>query len=235
MLQYHTVDNAMTPTPGDYMAQTANLRSYGEAEIIEQMLKRGSSITKADLLAANQLRTEVVIDLLADGNGVNTDLCIMSPSISGVFQGAADSFDPSRHRVNINIYPTVVTRATAKKIKVQKVQVADPSPYIVEVKDTVSGSANEMLTPGGILELRGSRLKFIAENPTNGIFLIPESGDEIRIEVVAENKPARLMALIPANLPAGAWYVEVRTNFSHGNAKESKQLKTGRFVKPLSV
>jgi hypothetical protein len=225
----------MTPAPGDHMAQTVNVRTYGEPEIVEQMLKRGASLTKSDLLAANQLRTEVVLDLLADGCSVNTGLCIMSPSISGVFQGAGDGFDSSRHRVNINIYPTSATREMAKKIRVQKVQVADPSPYIVEVKDAVSGTANEMLTPGGILELRGSRLKFIAENPSNGLFLIPESGGEVRVEVVAENKPARLMALIPANLAPGTWYVEVRTTFSQGNAKESKQLKTGRFAKPLNV
>lgn len=235
MLQYHTVDNLMTPAPNDHMAQTVNLRSYDEPQIIEHMLKRGTSLTKTDLLASNQLRTEVILDLLADGAAVNTSLCNMSPSISGVFEGAADSFDPSRHKVNINIYANTATRDVAKKIKVEKVQVADPSPYIVEVKDVVSGTVNETLTPGGILELRGSRLKFVATNPTNGLFLVPETGSEIRIEVIAENKPARLMALLPAQLAAGTYYVEVRTTFSQGNAKESKQLKTGRFAKPLTV
>ena len=235
MLHYHTIDNLMTPAPGDYMAQTANVRTYDDAQVVEQMLRRGTTLAKADLIAANQLRNEVILDLLADGASVNTGICIMAPSISGVFRGAGDSFDASRHRININIYPTAATRETAKKIKVQKVQVADPSPYIVEVKDAVSGTANETLTPGGILELRGSRLKFVAENHTNGIFLIPESGDEIRIEVVAENKPARLMALIPLNITQGSYHVEVRTTFSQGNAKESKQLKTGRFAKPLNV
>jgi hypothetical protein len=235
MLQYHTVDNLMTPAPNDYMAQTVNVRSYNEPQIVEQMLRRGTSLTKTDLLAVNQLRTEVILDLLADGAAVNTSLCNISPSISGVFEGATDSFDASRHKVNINIYANTATRDAAKRIKVEKVQVADPSPYIVEAKDVVSGTVNETLTPGGILELRGSRLKFAAANPANGLFLIPETGGEIRMEVIAENKPARLMALLPAQLAAGTYYAEVRTTVSQGNAKESKQLKTGRFARPLTV
>ena len=40
--------------------------------------------------------------------------------------------------------------------------------------------------------------------------------------------------LIPADLPAGTYYVEVRTKILEGN-KSGKTLKSGRFNKVLAV
>jgi hypothetical protein len=225
----------MTPAPNDYMAQVVNVRSYSNEQIAELMLKRGSLLTKADILAVLEVYRAVILDLIEEGNAITTPLVNISPSISGVFEGATDSFTPARHKTNININSGIDLRKVASRIKTEKVQVADPVPYIIEVKDIVSGTVNESLTSGGVVQLRGSRLRFIAENPANGIFLIPESGAEIKLTVIAENKPARLMALLPADLIAGSYTLEVRTNYMQGSAKESKQLKTGRFIKSLTA
>ncbi|MDR2754324.1 MAG: hypothetical protein LBC20_01335 [Planctomycetaceae bacterium] len=51
MLEYHLVENLLTPAPDDAMAQIVNLRTYTDEEIAELMLKRGSLLTKADILA----------------------------------------------------------------------------------------------------------------------------------------------------------------------------------------
>jgi hypothetical protein len=235
MLDYHVVENLMTPNPDDGMAQVVNLRSYTDEEIAELMLKRGTLLTKADILAVLQVYREVVGDLVEDGCAINTALFNIIPSISGIFNGLGDSYDASRHKTCANINPGVALRQAAGRIKTRKVQVADSTPYIVEVKDIVSGSVNENLTPGGVVQLRGSRLKFVPENGENGIFLLSESGGETKLTVVAENKPARLMAMLPVDLAEGTFYLEVRTTYSQGNRQEGKQLKTGRFIKPLTV
>jgi hypothetical protein len=235
MLDYHLVENLMTPAPDDAMAQVVNVRSYTDEDIAELMLKRGSLLTKADILAVQQVYGEVVADLVEDGCAINTQLFNITPSISGVFNGISDSFDGVRHKTHANMNPGVIIREAARRIKTRKVQVADPVPYIVEVKDIVSGSVNESLTPGGIVQLRGSRLKFIDAHPNNGIYLIPESGGEIKLNVVAENKPGRLMAMLPADLASGTYFPEVRTNYSSGGSHTGKPLKTGRFIKPLTA
>lgn len=54
------------------------------------------------------------------------------------------------------------------------------------------------------------------------------------LALIAENKPAGLMAIIPAGLPAGTYYIEVRTKYANA-AKQLKTLKVGRFAKPLTV
>ena len=60
------------------------------------------------------------------------------------------------------------------------------------------------------------------------------AGACLHAAVIAEHKPARLTAIIPADLEAGTYYIEVRTKFIDAS-KVSKTLKTGRFGKPLTV
>jgi hypothetical protein len=51
---------------------------------------------------------------------------------------------------------------------------------------------------------------------------------------VAENKPARVMAMIPADITAGTYYLEIRSKLLTAS-KTTKTLKSGRFGKPLTV
>ena len=66
---------------------------------------------------------------------------------------------------------------------------------------------NAELTKGGVVQVTGSRLKFDAKDAAQGIFFVPETGAPVRAAVIAENKPARLMAIIPADLAAGTYYI----------------------------
>jgi len=102
------------------------------------------------------------------------------------------------------------------------------------LNDFMAQPVNETLTPGGVLQLRGSRLKFLPVEVGNGVFLINEQGVERQLTVIVENKPARLMLLLPADLSDGTYWVEVRSSGTI-NGKPTKILKTGRYSKPLTV
>ena len=176
MLKYCLRENLLTPAPDDYMAQMTDVRSYTLDEIIDAMMEKGTTITRADVAATLQVYGEVCSSIIADGSAINTPLMNTSMSISGVFNGANDSFDKKRHTVNLN------------------------------------------LTAGTLLR----------------IFFVPETGTPVRAAVIAENKPARLMAIIPADLAQGTYYIEVRTKLSGGGTK-LKAAKKGSFAKPLTV
>ena len=234
MLKYCLRENLLTPAPDDYMAQAADVRSYTLDEIIDLMMEKGTTLTRADVAATLQVYGEVVSAIIKDGSAVNTPLMNTSMSISGVFDGANDSFDKKRHTVNLNITAGTLLRDVLPKIKCEKTEGTSTDPYITEVTDVVSGKVNEVLTKGGVVQLVGSRLKFDAKDAAQGIFFVPETGEAVRATVIAENKPARLMAIIPAGLKAGTYYIEVRTKIDMGG-KKLKTLKTGRFAKPLTV
>lgn len=234
MLKYALRENLLTPAPDNYMAQTADVRSYTLDEIINLMMEKGSSVTRADAAAVLQVYGEVCALVIANGSALNTPLFNTSMSISGVFDGANDSFDKKRHAVNLNLTAGTLLRDAVQEVKCEKTQIASTDPYITEVKDVVSDTVNTVLTKGGIVQITGSRLKFDAKDETQGIFFVPETGEAVRCSVIAENKPARLTALIPNSLSAGTYYVEVRTKLAEGG-KPLKAMKAGRFAKPLTV
>ena len=234
MLKYALRENLLTPQPNDYMAQVTDSRSYNLEQIIDKMIERGSTLTKADITAAMQVYTETVCSLLEEGLQINTPLINTSMSISGVFEGATDSFDTSRHTVNINITPGTKLKESLAKVKTQKVEAASTDPFVTEVKDIVSGVVNESLTAGGILQVAGSRLKFDNTDEAQGVFLVPETGNAVRCNIVAENKPARIMAMIPADITAGTYYLEIRSKMD-SSGKATKNLKVGRFNKALTI
>lgn len=235
MLKYSLRENLLTPEPDDCMAQVQDVRSYSQDEIVELMTRRGTSLTKADISAVLQVFTEVVAELTADGCTVNTPLFNTSFSISGVFSGMADSFDKSRHTVSVNVGAGAKLRGAVKSVRTEKVEAVSTGPYITEAADVVSGAVNSALTAGGILRLTGSRLKFDAADAEQGVFLVPaDGGAEVKCAVAAENKPARLMVMVPQDTAPGAYYAEVRTKIVEGN-KSGKSMKTGRLTKPLTV
>ena len=234
MLKYSLRENLLTPAPDDYMAQAADVRSYTLDEIIDLMMEKGSTLTRADVAATLQVYGEVVSAIVKDGSAVNTPLMNTALSISGVFDGANDSFDKKRHTVNLNITAGTLLRDAVTKVKCEKTEGASTDPYITEVTDIVTGTANTTLTKGGVVQLVGARLKFDAKDAAQGIFFVPETGEAVRAAVIAENKPARLMAIIPADLAAGTYYIEVRSKHS-GGGKPLKAVKAGRFAKPLTV
>ena len=234
MLKYALRENLLTPEPNDYMAQVTDSQSYNLEKIIDKMIERGSTLTKADITATMQIYTETICSLLEEGFQINTPLINTSMSISGVFDGATDSFDSSRHNVNINITPGTKLKETLAKVKTQKVEAASTDPFVTEVKDIVSGKVNESLTKGGILQAVGSRLKFDNSDEAQGVFLVPETGSAVRCGVVAENKPARVMAMIPADITAGTYYLEIRSKMD-SSGKATKNLKVGRFNKALTI
>ena len=232
MLKYSLRENLLTPAPDDYMAQVTDTRSYSLEEIIDLMMDKGTTLTRADVAAVLQVYGEVCSSIVADGAALNTPLVNTALSVSGVFNGANDSFDRKRHTVNLNLSAGTLLKEALPKIKCEKTEGASTNPYITEVKDVVSGKTNETLTKGGVVQLTGSRLKFDAKEAEQGIFFVPETGEAVRATVIAENKPARLMAIIP-DLAAGTYYVEVRTKVDT-KGKTLKTLKTGRFNKPLT-
>jgi hypothetical protein len=204
------------------------------SEITQRIGLRYPGLTPTQISAAvNEFFTEVEI-ITEEGEAVNTPLFNTSWSIPGSIEGATGSVDTKTQPPKINLSAGVELREAARKVKTEKVIVAEPLPHILEVKDIASDTVNDTLTPGGVVQIRGGRLKFLPAEENNGIFLINEQGESIKLAVIVENKPARLIAVLPAELPQGDYFIEIRTSFSAAG-KPMKTLKQGRFNKILTV
>jgi hypothetical protein len=232
MLKYTLTENLLTGRTDDYSAQAHAVASLDKEAIIARILKKGTALTKTDVLAVFNGIEEAIADALLEGNAINLPLFNTSFSISGVFEGPLDAFDGNRHKLNINLTKGVLLRDAEKNVKFEKTNIAAPQPQIQEVKDSVSGTVNEKLTASGVVEVRGYNLRLDGDSSACGLWFVADSGSEVKASVIIENKPSRIIAMIPA-LPAGQYRVKVVTQYTGGNLLKTP--KTFVYPKALTV
>ena len=232
-IKYGLRENLLTADPDDCMAQVVDARTYTQEDIAQEMIKRGSSLTAADIAAYQKLEVEVYKDIIANGGNLNTPLISTSFSITGVFANQTDSFDKNRHVIRLNVNAGAELREAAAKTTVQKVETSSTDPYITSVSDKISGESSVVKT-GSVMQITGSRLRFDAADPEQGVFAVT-AGGEFRCSTVVENKPARLLVLLSTDVPAGDFTVEVRTKITGTRGASGKTLKKGSFNKVLTA
>jgi len=99
----------------------------------------------------------------------------------------------------------------------------------------VSGKVNETLTAGGVIEVRGYNLRIEGDDPSCGLWLVGDNGQEVKATVIIENKPSKIIAMIPAlNIGGGFCNVKVVTQHTGGGTL-LKTPKTFVYPKPLTV
>jgi DNA-binding domain/Domain of unknown function (DUF4469) with IG-like fold len=233
MLKYNLLDNPLTERPDDYAAQTIVDRTSDKEAIITEILRRGNLVTRTDAVAVLNAFEETVVDIVRDGGTINLPLFNTSFSISGVFDGPMDSFDANRHKLKVNLSKGTLLRNAEKQVGLEKTSAVSPQPNILEVKDAVSGKVNEVLTPGGVLQVWGNNIRIAGDNSEVGLWFVPESGSAVKAGVVVTNKPSNLIAMIPALAP-GNWTVKVATQYTSGGTLLSSP-RTSTFDKVLAI
>jgi len=232
-LKYSLTENLLTAQPDDYNARPQDVKSHDMESIISQMLEKGSTVTRADILAVLNNFFEVAGTITADGETINTDLFKTNLSITGVFDGAGDTFDRGRHTIKVNTNAGKVLKGALDKIQMEKTTAPEAIPHILEVKDSVSGSVNDDITSGGVLEITGSLLKIEGNNSENGVYLVAGNGTKSKVVTLVDNKPARLFVILP-KLAAGEYTLQITTQFN-GGGSALKNPRTGTFNKPLTA
>jgi hypothetical protein len=228
-INYYLRENKLTQEEGDYMANVRSSRQVDLEDVIKRMGERGSTVTKADILSVMEDFEGALESLLAEGANVTTPFANFSTSIRGVFDGATDSFDPSRHQITLIVHPGKNVRAYFKQnVSPQKEEKADKGPNLIDFVDNNSGEHNSILTPGGLGTLIGNRLSYDPEDQNQGVFFIAEDGAETQVAIIGQNKPSMLVFIIPETLSSGDYFIELRnTTF--------KKLKSGRLSSIVSV
>jgi hypothetical protein len=115
---------------------------------------------------------------------------------------------------------------------VAKVNAPSPQPQVLEVKDSVSGQVDTILTAGGAVEIVGINIKIAGDNADCGLYFVTEGNSEFKAVTLVANKPSSVIALVPA-LAAGGYRVKIVTQYSGG--KELKDPKITVYNKILQV
>jgi len=232
-IHYALFRNFVSPGVADYAAIVKPTASVGLDAMIERMIDRGSTTARADILAVLEDAIGATEALLLDGMRVNFGgLVELFPRIRGVFDDATDSFDASRHAIDVGANPGVRVRRTVRSTgTVVKEEAIKPAPNPLQFRDVGSSTTDDQVTPGNIGELVGSRLKFDPAQADEGVFFIPTAlGSEVQVTTFQRNKPSSLVFLVPDTLTTGDYQIEVRARIAGGT-----ELRTGRLEAVLTV
>lgn len=230
MLNYCLVKNPLNSDRANYIAYVSSLDTKNLDDVIDYMVAEGSGLTRPQALAYFEKLTQTMLRFVGEGHTVTTPLFRIRPSITGVFESRIDSFDPSRHHVNIRTSAGVRLRAFSENIKLKKTTVKSQDPVLNTFFDSETETNNKKATVGGIAVLHGKRLRFDPKDNQQGIFFSPVGSPkkEIRASSYSGVKPSEVYFLLPS-LEQGAYFVIAKTK-----TKNSKFINIGKLSDPIT-
>lgn len=232
MLKYSLYDNHFTEdNPDDRLARPVDVTVHTSEDLIEAITGPGSILKPTETEAVIDNYWATIAGYIRRGEAYSDDYISTRFGISGVFEDDEDRFRPARHQVQVNVVLKETITDAAREITLQKVDERKIGPEINTVFDWGSGTNDELLTPGDVLEITGNYLKIQDTLDEEGVFFVSQSGDtEAKAEQIRTNEPKTLTLRIPESLAAGPWRVEVRNTSRNGDA-----LRTGVFEPVLTV
>ena len=228
-LQYELYKNKLGTNPKGYYARVVKQQVHDRTKLIELMVHRGTSLTKADIEAALTCLDQVIMQIIKNGEGVNTGLFNIHLDVKGGFANVHSHFNPNEHKLAISINATKQLKEQLGEIEVQKVYSSGNESKIIKVEDTLSRTTNTWLSPGGPVRVFGYLIKIIAAQPSDdkeGLYVVSLSdGSSSKFPTEITNKPSQLIYLAPTSLKKGDYKLEVRTYGISNTAKSGKNLK----------
>ncbi|MDR2808619.1 MAG: DUF4469 domain-containing protein [Spirochaetaceae bacterium] len=229
--------NYLPHVEGAYIARTKSEASLSVEEICAALKNRGGFSGNYDDLVeyVKQFLDEVAYQL-CDGFAVNTGYFSIHPNVGGTFDKVTEGHDAKKHPVTFRFHTRSPLRALAKHITIEVEGLADVQGYIDEFVDISTEAVNEALSPGGLFSIAGHKIKVVGDDPELGVYFVSAADAAQRVKVVgnlAENTASKVIGVIPA-LAAGAWKVEIKTQYS-GGSKLLKEPRTVEFKEVLTV
>jgi hypothetical protein len=224
-IKYALFQNRLTADPNDYAARVQQTGSINLDGLAQRIIDQGSTVTMPDILAVLENMIQATESFLLEGYRVNLGgLCELYPRLKGSFLGITDSFNNSRHRLELGAKPGSRLRtAFREKAAVVKAETILPAPSLLNFIDQASGLTDGQVTPGNIGTINGHRLKFDPLAPDEGIYFIDSTGGtEYKVTLLQKNKPSQLVFLVPAIPASLQLFLEVRVHYG-------TELRTGRL------
>jgi hypothetical protein len=157
--------------------------------------------------------------------------------VSGTFENKLEGIQMEKHPIGFRFRVGLKLRELAKLVRLKVEGVADSGAFIDECHDFSSDTVNETATPGGVIALTGAKLKVMGKPQETGVYLIAPCSPIVTTKVMAgliENRPSKIIAVLP-QLPTGKqWYVEVRTQYT-GSSILLKEVRSIRSDFMLST
>lgn len=213
-------DLVLTERKDDRFGRVVTTRSLNEDDLVKIAVTRRTDLSATTLKAALEILKQIAIEQISNGASVRFGLGYFNLTVNGVFIGDNACWDSSIHKLNVSVTPVAELREAVKGASVDVRGMSAGGLAINSLTDVASGEENKRLTPGGGVNLTGSKMRIEGKAIGVGISLInQENGDVIPIPMnaILINDPSKISFVAPASLPAGDYKLSLTTQYSSAN------------------
>jgi hypothetical protein len=212
-----------------FLARVQSKGTVGNKQILSMMDFRNNSIGSAMTEAVLLDYFKVCQHFTLDGYNVNTGFFKMRPIIKAGFDSPHGEFDRNLHDITAAMNPGIWWAPGWGQAEVSKVIPNANTPLLITLFDAISEQSDSVITPGGMVQVQGDRLKFDKSDPAQGIFIVNGSLTE-KAGVVGKNSSGELFFTATPLQDIDECTIEVRTR-----STPNGELRIGRLPVQLTV
>jgi hypothetical protein len=192
-------------------------KTLTEEDLIKKAVSRRTELSPSTLKSSLEILKEIAIEEIANGASVSFGLGYYNLLVNGVFIGDNAKWNPSIHSLAVNVVPNAALRTAIKSTVVDVRGMAVTGIAINSLTDVSSGEVNSRLTPGGGVNLTGSKFKIDGDAPEIGISLINQQTNDVVFipkTSLLVNDPSKITFVVPASLPNGDYKLSLSTQYT---------------------
>lgn len=230
-------DLLLTDRKDDRFGRVVTTKSLNEDDLIQIAVSRRSDLNSSTMMATMDILKEIAIEQIANGASVSFGLGYFNLQVNGVFIGDSAKWDSSQNSLSVRVNTSSNLREAVKAIMVDVRGMAASGIAINSVTDISSGEVNSKLTPGGGVNLIGSKIKIAGTDASVGLKLTNNNTSEVTtipVTAILQNDPSKISFIVPATLASGDYKVSITTQYSN-SAQTLKEPRTCIFDYILSV
>ncbi len=221
-MDYALRPNKLNNQHNSHLAHVVHTGTATMTDVLNQMTAEGSAIKESEAQGNILEFFKAVNHFLQLGYTVSLDFLKLRYSITGVFDGADDSYDPARHQLNVKVNPGPFFKTSSQQIVLNKVRHQAPRVTIHEVFDFATKTTNGKLTLSGMVTVRGAHMRIDDNDPQQGVYLLMAGQPEVKVAHVRVFNASELVFQVPNNLVPGFYQLEVRAKL-----KDTKDYSRG--------
>jgi hypothetical protein len=130
--------------------------------------------------------------------------------------------DRLKHKLIARIAASKELRELLAKTPVHVPGEAPDNSVINSITDVASATVNDLLTPGGIANIKGNHIKITGSKPGIGLFFTSQATQQqvaVPSNSIGTNDPSKISFVIPAALDKGEYLLSIVTQYSGGGVR----------------
>jgi hypothetical protein len=210
-------DLPITDRKDDRSGRVLTSKSLKIDDVVAIAVNRRTDLNAVTLKSSFEILRDIAAEQLCNGASVEFGLGYYSLGVTGVFYGDNAQWDSAKQSLYVKATPTSALRTQVRAVSVNVRGMASSGTFINSVIDVASGEENAKLTPGGAVNMTGTKIKIAGDNPANGISLTNQADNTVTMipaNSIAINDPSKITFIVPSTLPEGDYKLSVTTQFS---------------------